>query len=63
MLWLLAAVLAMQAQDEVRVSSRDYVPALRADTKVVEIAAVVRDVHGKAVAGLTKDDFRVLDER
>jgi len=28
MLWLLAAVLAMQAQDEVRVGSRDYVPAL-----------------------------------
>jgi VWFA-related protein len=23
---------------------------------------VVRDVHGKAVAGLTKDDFRVLDD-
>lgn len=63
MLWFLA--LALQAQDEVRVSSRAYVPqspnALRVDTKVVEIAAVVRDVHGKAVAGLTKEDFRVLD--
>jgi VWFA-related protein len=46
----------------VRVSSHPYVPALRADTRLVEIVALVRDGHGKAVAGLTKDDFRVLDD-
>jgi len=63
MVWLLAAILAMQAQDEVRVSSRPYAPVLRVDTRLVEIAAVVRDGHGKTVSGLTKDDFRVLDDR
>lgn len=71
MVWLLAAIFAMQAQApdevrvssnaEVRVSSHAYVPALRIDTRLVEIAAVVRDGR-KVVAGLTKDDFRVLDD-
>ena len=28
----------------------------------VEIAAVVRDGHGKAISGLTKDDFRIIDD-
>ena len=45
-----------------RVSSHPYVPVLRVDTRLVEIAAVVRDAHGKPIAGLTKDDFRVLDD-
>ena len=45
-----------------RVSSHPYVPTLRVDTRIVEVAAVVRDGHGKAVAGLTKDDFRVVDD-
>ena len=53
---------AMQTQDEVRVSSRAYVPTLRVDTQLVEIVAVVRDTHGKPVAGLTKDDFHILDD-
>lgn len=44
-----------------RVSSHPYIPTLRVDTRLVEIAAVVRDGHGKAIAGLIKDDFRVLD--
>jgi len=65
MLWLLAATLLMQAQDEVRVSSHPYVPespyTLRIDAKVVEMSAVVRDGHGKLVPGLTKDAFTVLD--
>ena len=55
----------MQTQDEVRVSSHTYVPqspyTLRVDTKLVEIAATVRDAHGKTASGLTKDDFQVLD--
>src|SRR5580658_4174474 len=62
MTWFLAAALLMQAQDEVRVSSRNYVPTLRVDTQLVEVVAVVRDAHGKAVAGLTKGDFHVLDD-
>ncbi len=59
---LLGLALAIQAPDEVRFSSHPYVPAIRVDTRSVEIAAVVRDGHGKPVAGLTKDDFRVLDD-
>jgi VWFA-related protein len=62
MLYLLTAFLAIQAQDEVRVSSHPYAPTLRVDTRVVEVAAVVRDAHGKAIAGLTKGDFHVLDD-
>lgn len=66
MLWLLVPFLAFQAPDEVKVSSRPYVPqsgyTLRVDTKIVEIAAVVRDSHGKVVDGLSKDDFRISDE-
>jgi len=66
MFLLLAAILAIQATDEVKVSSRPYAPqtpyTLRVDTKVVEIAAVVRDSHGKVAANLTKEDFRVLDD-
>jgi VWFA-related protein len=65
MVWLLAAMM-VQAQDEVRVSSHAYIPPVaytwRVDTRLVEIAAVVRDGHGKVVPGLTKDDFRVLDD-
>lgn len=66
-MWLLAAALLMQAPDEVRVSGHTYVPpspyTLRADTSLVEITAIVRDGHGKAVAGLTKDDFRIHDDK
>jgi VWFA-related protein len=57
-----AAACPVEGQDEVKVSSGVYVPTLRVDTRLVEIAAVVRDGHGKAVPGLTKDDFRVLDD-
>jgi VWFA-related protein len=67
MTWLLAAALVMQAQDEVRVSSHAYLPpspyTLRTDTSLVEISAAVRDAHGKPVSGLTKADFRVLDDK
>ncbi len=66
MLWLLAAVFAMQVPEEVRVASRPYIPqsayTLRVDAEVVEIVAVVRDGHEKAVAGLTKDNFHILDD-
>jgi VWFA-related protein len=65
MLWFLAALLS-QLPDEVRVSSHDYVQqspyTLRVDTKLVEVEATVRDAHGRAVAGLTQNDFRILDD-
>jgi len=66
MVWFLAAAFVMQAPDEVLVSSHAYVPrspyTMRADTKLVEVAAIVRDRDGKAIAGLTRDDFRLLDD-
>ncbi len=64
MIWILATFL-LQGQDEIRVSSRAYAPpppTMKVDTKLVEISAIVRDGRGKPVAGLTKDDFRILDE-
>ena len=38
-------------------------PTLHAETRVVQIDVVVVDSHGKPVAGLTKQDFAVTDER
>ncbi len=43
-------------------SSHAYAPSLKVDTKLVEVAAVVRDSHGRVVPGLKKEDFRVLDD-
>ncbi|HKN75468.1 MAG TPA: VWA domain-containing protein [Candidatus Acidoferrum sp.] len=48
---------------EVRLSSHPYVlgATLRAESRMVELEVVVRDSHGRAVPGLTKDDFAVYD--
>lgn len=69
LLSLALAVSSLAAQglspDEVRVTSRPYVPpssnVFRVDTKLVEIGVVVRDNHGRAVSGLTKDNFQIHD--
>ena len=51
---------------EVGLSSTSYRPPalyrLKVDTKLVEVAVVVRDPGGHAVAGLAKDDFEIADE-
>jgi VWFA-related protein len=54
--------------DEVRVATRQYTPqagaaqeAIRARAELVLLPVVVRDAKGQAIAGLTKDDFVVLD--
>ena len=65
---LLAAVL-VQGQspldDEIRVVSQPYTPGaaatIRVQSNMVEVGVVVRDSHGKTVAGLKKEDFQVLD--
>lgn len=63
-----AALLFSQslAPDEVRVSSRPFVPqsstALRVTSQFVEVGAVVRDTRGRAIAGLKQSDFQILDE-
>jgi VWFA-related protein len=48
---------------EVRLSSHPYVlgATLRAESRMVELEVVVRDSRGRAVPGLTKDDFVVYD--
>ena len=53
------------AADEVRVSGQPYVqqaPMFRADVKLVDAGVVVRDGHGRPVAGLKQSDFRILDD-
>lgn len=63
-----ALVCARQAAapDEIRVSSRAYVPpspySIRVDTKLVELNVAVRDWNGRALHGLTRGDFRIYDE-
>jgi VWFA-related protein len=49
--------------DEVRVSSRTYVPGMPpSDPNLVQIAVVVRDSKGQTVPGLKAENFQVLDQ-
>ena len=48
--------------EEVRVSSRPYLPTLHSDTNIVQVGVVVRDSKGRTVGGLHQEDFKVLDE-
>ncbi|HUA84655.1 MAG TPA: VWA domain-containing protein [Bryobacteraceae bacterium] len=61
----LAGIVCAQrlSPDEVRVSSKPYVPqaSFRTETDVVEIAVVVRDSGGRAVPGLARENFRIQD--
>ena len=54
------------ASDEVRVSSRAYVPAspytIRVESKLVELNVAVRDGKGRAVRGLKRENFQISDE-
>ena len=48
---------------EVRISGRPYhpEPSLRSVSRLVQLEVIVRDRHGRAVPGLTKDDFTVFE--
>lgn len=62
---LIAAAGAIHAQQEVRVSAKSYTPSaltLRAQSDLVEVGVVVRDHNGRAISGLEREDFRVLDQ-
>jgi VWFA-related protein len=63
--FVVAALVSAQtlSPGEVRLSSRPYQPrqTLRAATNLVQLEVVVRDSHGRAVPGLTKDNFAVYD--
>lgn len=57
------AVGAASFAQEVRVSSGPYVPfRIQAESNLVQIGAVVRDAHGRAVSGLTRADFKVFGQ-
>jgi VWFA-related protein len=68
---VLLATLALVAQDippdEIFWGSRPYAPeivgtsAIRVQSDLVEVPAVVRDVHGNAVGNLKKEDFLLFD--
>jgi len=60
----LIAVAQTLSPGEVRIRSGPYRPEsqiLRAESRLVQVEAVVRDNRGRAVGGLTKDDFAILD--
>ncbi|HUK31721.1 MAG TPA: VWA domain-containing protein, partial [Candidatus Acidoferrum sp.] len=64
----LAAVLLHSqsvSNDEIRVAGQPYTPpethAITVQTNIVTVDVVVRDDHGKPVAGLKKEDFVVFD--
>ena len=54
------------APDEIRVSSRPYVPpspySIRVETKLVQLNVAVRDGKGRAIRGLKREEFRIYDE-
>lgn len=65
-LGLLGLTLSAQtlSPGEVRISSLPYQPqlqVLRAESRLVQVEVVVRDTHGRAVGGLTKENFAVFD--
>ena len=65
--WVTALAVAAFAQqsDEVRVSGHAYTPPpvrLTTESRLVQLEVVVRDSHGRAVAGLQRGDFEILDE-
>jgi len=67
MLSAATVLFAQQAIDpsELRVASAPYWPrapyTLKVDTRLVEVGVVVRDSHGRAVAGLGRNDFDITD--
>lgn len=53
------------APDEIRLSSRRYVPSqsmVRVQSNEVQIDVVVRDSHSQPVVGLKAEDFEIFDE-
>jgi VWFA-related protein len=72
LLFCLAAASLLQSQsapapnDEIKFATQPYIPqdtnAIRVKATMVDINVVVRDSHGQAISGLTRDDFEVYDQ-
>jgi VWFA-related protein len=55
-LWLLAAIVAVQAQQPPRL------PTFKSATALVEVDIIAYDAGGRFVPGLTADDFEILED-
>lgn len=55
-----------EAVPEIKIASQSYIPtdpnAIRVKSTMVDVTVVVRDAKGQPIAGLTQDDFQVLDQ-
>ncbi len=62
-IWFIGPAPALQNQEPPEIKSEETTPTftVRAQRNEVLVRVVVRDKDGKAVGGLTKDDFRLLD--
>jgi VWFA-related protein len=62
-IWLIGPAPALQNQETAEIKSEETTPTftMRAQRNEVLVRVVVRDRDGKAVGGLTKDDFRLSD--
>jgi VWFA-related protein len=71
-IFCLFAVTLLQSQSasapngEIKFASQPYVPqdtnAIRVKATMVDVNVVVRDSHGQAISGLTRDDFEIYDQ-
>src|SRR5579863_5432996 len=63
---LLQSQSAPTATDEIKFASQPYIPqdtnAIRVKATMVDVNVVVRDSHGQAISGLTKEDFAIFDQ-
>src|SRR5712692_3006475 len=58
---LLAAPASAQAPAQTPPPAKQEPPVLRVTTHLVQVSVIVQDKKGEPVAGLTKDDFSILD--
>ena len=57
-----AATPARAADNAPEVTTREETPTFQSRVSLVRVPVVVRDRSGKAVGGLTKDDFQIYDK-
>ena len=63
MCWTIGAAGAAAQAQQSATRQESPTPALRVTTRLVQANVVVTDKHGNPIAGLTKDDFSLLDDK